>query len=129
MILYKLKSDLQMTPDLILSLNLVKWLLIWLAIKVIIKKLSQNTVTAIHQTGNGIVSLCQHLLATSHKYVLLRQFLTDLLEKEFGKLCQGSGSTCFINVQQNVEKLLIKQISLLLNQNVNIDEFDVNPGH
>ena len=37
MILYKLKSDLQMTPDLILSLNLVKWLLIWLAIKVIVK--------------------------------------------------------------------------------------------
>ena len=36
-ILYKLKSDLQMTPDLILSLNLVKWLLIWLAVKVIVK--------------------------------------------------------------------------------------------
>ena len=38
MILYKLKSDLQMTHDLILSLNLVKWLLIWLAVKVIVKK-------------------------------------------------------------------------------------------
>ena len=37
MILYKLKSDLQMTPDLILSLNLVKWLLLWLAVKVIVK--------------------------------------------------------------------------------------------
>ena len=37
MTLYKLKSDPQMTPDLSLSLNLVKWLLIWLAVKVIVK--------------------------------------------------------------------------------------------
>ena len=72
--------------------------------------------------------VCQHLLATSHKYVLLGQFSTDLLEKEFGKLHQGSGGTYFINVQQCTEKLHIKQTSLLLNQNVNI-EFDVNPGH
>ena len=108
-----------MTSDLILSLNLVKWLLIWLAVKVIIKKqVSQNTATAIHHTCNGIVSLCQHLLATSHKYVLLGQFLTDPLEKEFGKLRQGSGGTNFINVQQCIE-----------NQNVNIDEYDVNPSH
>ena len=35
----------------------------------------------------------------------------------------------FINVQQCIEKLHIKQTSLLLNQNVNIDEFDVNTGH
>ena len=57
------------------------------------------------------------------------QFSTDPLEKEFGKLCQGSGGIYFINVQQCIEKLPIKQTSLLLNQNVNIDEFDVNPGH
>ena len=37
MILYKLKSDLQMTHDLILSWNLVKWLLKLLAVKVIVK--------------------------------------------------------------------------------------------
>ena len=130
MILYKMKSDLQITPDLILSLNLIKWLLIWLAVKVIVKKqLSKNTATAIHHTCNGIVCLCQHFLATSHKYVLLGQFSTDPFEKEFGKLCQGSGGTYFVNVQQCIEKLHIKQTSLLLNHNVNIDEFDVNPGH
>ena len=85
MILYKLKSDLQMLPDLILSLNLAKWLLIWLAVKVILKKqLSQNTATTIHHTCNGIDSLCRQLLATSHKYVLLGQFSTDPVEKEFG---------------------------------------------
>ena len=34
-----------------------------------------------------------------------------------------------LDVQQCIEKLHIKQTSLLLNQNVSIDEFDVNPGH
>ena len=63
------------------------------------KQLSQNTATAIHHTCNGIVSLCRHLLATSHKYALLGQFSTDPLEKEFVKLHQGSGGTYFINVQ------------------------------
>ena len=93
------------------------------------KQLSQNMATVIHHTCNGIVSLCRHLFATSHEYVLLGQFSTDPLEKEFGKLRQGSSGTYFINVQYCIEKLHIKQTSLLLNQNVNIDEFDVNPGH
>ena len=93
------------------------------------KQLSQNTATVMHHTCNGIVNLCQYLSATSHKYVLLGQFSTDPLEKEFGKLHQGSSGMYFINVQQCIEKLDIKQTSLLLNQNVNIDEFDVNPGH
>ena len=93
------------------------------------KQLSHNTTTAIHQTCNGIVSLHRHLLATSHKYVLLGQFSTDPLAKEFGRVHQESDGTYFIDVQQCIEKLHIKQTSLLLNQNVNIDEFDVNPGH
>ena len=61
--------------------------------------------------------------------MILEQFLTDPLEKDFGKLHQGLGVTYSIDVQQCIEKLLIKQTSLLLNQNVNIDEFDINPGH
>ena len=36
------------------------------------KQSSQNTTTAIHRTCNGIVSLCRHLLATSHEFVLFR---------------------------------------------------------
>ena len=87
------------------------------------KQLSQNTATAIHHTCKGIVNLCRHLLTT------IGQFSTDPLEKEFGKLRQESGGTYFINVQQCIEKLHVKPTSLLLNQNVNIDEFDVNPGH
>ena len=93
------------------------------------KQLFQNTSTAIHHTWNVIVSLYRHLLATSHKYILLGQFSTDPFEKELGKLRQGSGGTYFINVQQCIEKLHIEQTSLLLNQNVNIDEFDVHPGY
>ena len=72
--------------------------------------------------------VCWHFLATSHKYILLGQFLTDPLEKVLGKH-QGSGGNYFINVQQCIEKLHIKQTSLLLNRNVNIDEFDISPGH
>ena len=38
---------------------------------------------------NGIVNVCQHLLATSHKYVKLGQFSTDPLEnKNFSDTCK-----------------------------------------
>ena len=94
-----------------------------------IKQLSKDTATAIHQTCYGIVDLCRHLLATSHKYVLLGQFTTHHLEKEFGKLREGCGCTYFINVQQIIEKLHIKQTSLLLSLNIDIDSFDVTSGH
>ena len=43
MTINKWKSDLKMTTDLILSLSLVKWLLIWLAVKVIVKNNYPNT--------------------------------------------------------------------------------------
>ena len=54
------------------------------------KQLSQKTATAMHHTCNGIVCLCRHFFATSHKHVLLGQFSTDPLEKEFTKFRQGS---------------------------------------
>ena len=93
------------------------------------KQLPKHAATTIHHTWNGIISLCQYLLVRSHKYILLGQFTTDPLEKEFSKLCQRSSGTYFKNVQRCIEKLYVKQTSLLLNQNVNIDTFDVNPGH
>ena len=76
-----------------------------------IKQLSKYTVTTIHYICNGIVSLCRHLLTTSHKYVLVEQMIH--LRKEFSKLRQGSGCTYFINVQGNV----------------NIHAFGVKPGY
>ena len=42
------------------------------------------------------------------------------IKKEFVKL-QGLGGTYYINVQQCIKKLHIKQTSLLLNQSVDID--------
>ena len=93
MIYFKLKSDLQMTPNLILSLNLVKWLLIWLAVKVIIKNNYPKTLLLPYLILAMELLVYVDTLATSHKYVLLGQFSTDQLEKEFGKLHQRSGGT------------------------------------
>ena len=68
-ILYKEKSDLKMTPGLILSLNSVKWLLIWLVVKVIAKN---NYPKNFYY--NVVVTLSRHLLSTSPKYLLLGNF-------------------------------------------------------
>ena len=64
-----------------------------------VKQLSKDTAFAIHQTCHGIVELSRHLLETSHKYVLLGQFTSDHLEKQFSKLRQGSGGAYFLTVQ------------------------------
>ena len=91
------------------------------------KQLTRDTAQAVHHTSNGLVSLCHHLLATSHDYVLLGQFSTDPLEKEFSKLRQGSGGTYFINVQQIVEKTNINRSKLLLSLKADVELEE--PGH
>ena len=60
--------------------------------------------------GNHIKQLSNHTATAMYHtcIVLLGQFRTDPLEKEFSKLHQGSGGTNFINVQQCLEKLHIK---------------------
>ena len=93
------------------------------------KQFTRDAAQAIHHTCNGIISLCRSLLRVSHNYVLLRIFSTDSLEKEFGKLRQGSGGTCFITVQQIIEKVNISKASLLLSANVNVDSFNIKSGH
>ena len=90
-----------------------------------VKQLSKDTTLVLYHTCNGLVDLCIHLLNTNHEYVCPGKFTTDYLEKEFGKLRQGSGGTYFISVQQVIEKLHIKQSSLLLSLNVNIEDFVV----
>lgn len=94
-----------------------------------IKQLSKDTAKNIHHTCYGMVDLCRHLLATTHEYVCLGMFTTDFLEKEFGKLRQGSGGTYFISVQQVLEKLHIKQSSLLISLHIDVNEFNVESGH
>ena len=57
------------------------------------KPLTIDTSKALVHTLKGLVELCKHQLATSHQFVLLGQYSTDPLEKEFGKIRQGSGGT------------------------------------
>ena len=57
----------------------------------------------------GLIELATHLLSLNHEYVMSGIFTTDYLEKEFGKLRQGSGRTYFITIQQIMEKVAIKK--------------------
>ncbi|XP_047135436.2 uncharacterized protein LOC124812623 isoform X1 [Hydra vulgaris] len=81
------------------------------------KQLTCDTAQPIYHTCNGVVELCRSLLNSSHQYVILSEFSTDPLEKEFSKLRQGSGGTYFITVQQVIEKLNISRAKLLLSLN------------
>ena len=79
------------------------------------KQFTRDTGYAIHHTCYGIVDLVRYLLKDKKfQYVPLGKFTTDILEKYFGKLRQGSGGTYFITVQQIIEKVNIKRASLLL---------------
>ena len=93
------------------------------------KQLTKDTGKAIYHTCYGVVELCRFLLGTTHQYVILSKFSSDILEKEFGKLRQGSGGTYFITVQQILEKLVIKKTSILLSLDINPSELNFEPGH
>ena len=60
---------------------------------------------------------------------MLCQQTTYPLEKEFGKLRQGSGGTYFITIQKILEKLDIQKARFLLKLNVDPADFRVDPGH
>ena len=80
-----------------------------------VKQLTNDTGKAIHHTCFGIVDLVRYLLTVKlFNYVPLGKFTTDILEKFFGKLRQGSGGSYFITVQQIIEKVNIIRASLLL---------------
>ncbi|XP_066911172.1 uncharacterized protein [Clytia hemisphaerica] len=94
------------------------------------KTLTKDTSNALHHTLNGLVELTKHLLMSPHqKYVMIGEFCSDPLEKEFGKLRQGSGGTYFITAQQVLEKLDIKKTKLLLKLNVDLSVLRAEPGH
>ena len=48
------------------------------------------------------------------------------MEKQLGKLPQGCGSTCFITMQQVLEKVGIAKKRLLLNFDMNIGGFSIH---
>lgn len=60
---------------------------------------------------------------------MLGNFTTDFLEKEFFMFRQDSGGTYFIYVQQIIEKVNVKQSSLLLSLDVDLQKFNVKSGH
>ena len=78
-------------------------------------KLANTIYSTVSHTCRGLVELCKHLLNTTHhEYVMLGKFTSDPIEKEFGKLRQGSGGTYFITVQQMFEKIAITKTKFLL---------------
>lgn len=94
------------------------------------KQLTRDTAMALSHTCRGIVDLCKYLLTTTgFQYVLIGKFTTDHLEKQFGKLRQGSGGTYFITVQGILEKVGIMKTRLLLNLGTDVNEFNVELGH
>ena len=80
-----------------------------------IKQVTRDTTYNLSHTCKGLIGLSTFLLNTNnHEYVALGNFTTDPLEKQFGKLRQGSGGTYFITVQQVLEKVSIYKSKLLL---------------
>ena len=93
------------------------------------KQFTRDTGNALHHTCFGIVDLVHHLLTIKKfRYVPLGKFTTDILEKFFGKLRQGSGGSYFITVQQIIEKVNIKRASLLLSHE-DISDLKGTEGH
>ena len=91
-----------------------------------VKQLSTDTAKAMHSTCKGVVDLTKDLSSNCHyEYFCLGRFTTDPLEKEFGRLRQGSGGTYFINVQQITEKIRICKASLLLSLSVDVEASSV----
>ena len=73
-----------------------------------IKQLTRDVAYNSSHTCKGLVGL-----STFHEHVALGNFTTDPLEKQFGKLRQGSGRTNSITVQQALEKASIYKSKLL----------------
>ena len=96
------------------------------------KCLTKDTSQAIWHTCNGLVDLARHLLTTTHQFVMLGLFTTDHLEKQFGKLRQGSGGTYFITAQQVMEKWAIHKAKIYLRDVDNdmlVFEKSISSGH
>ena len=74
------------------------------------------------------MELVKYLLAKSHLYVLLWKFRTDLLERAFGWLRQGSWGNYFINIQQILEKFNISKTKLMLRCDIDLSTFDAQNG-
>ena len=95
------------------------------------KTLSRDTANGFSHTCRGLISLSRYLLMYKQfDYVLRGKFTAGHIEKEFGKLRQGSGGTYFITVQQALEKVAISKTRLLLSLDPNSALFQLKEsGH
>ena len=91
-----------------------------------VRALSRDTSKAFSQTCRGLVDMSRCMLSNGHDFVLLGNYTTDFLEKDFSKMRQGLGGAYFISVQQIMEKVRIDHAKLLLRMNVDLPE---NTGH
>ena len=83
-----------------------------------VKTLTGDTATALFHTCSCLIELSEHLLTKEHyNYLMLGNFTSDPIEKEFGKLRQGSGGAYFITAHGIFEKIGIKSTQLYLNYN------------
>ena len=84
-------------------------------ISIRVKSLTRDTSSNLSHTFYGLIDLATFLLNTAqHDYVILGNFTTDPLEKEFSKLRQASGGAYFISVQQALNKVEIRKTKLAL---------------
>ena len=93
------------------------------------KQVLKDTAAAILQTSYSLVDFRRHLIAFSHKYVSMGQFTSDHTKKEHSKLRQSCGGAYFITVQQSIEKIKVKQASMLLRNGINIESLPGNSDH
>ena len=80
-----------------------------------VKCLTKDTSQGLSHTCRALADITHFLLLEKQMaYIMLGMFTSDPIEKEFGKLRQGSGGTYFITVQQIFEKVGIARAKLLL---------------
>ena len=86
------------------------------------KSLTKDNSMGLSHTCRALVHL-ENCLLKDYKisYVMFGLFTSDLIEKQFNKLRQGSGGTYFITVQQILEKVVIRKTKLLLKIGFEID--------
>ena len=93
-----------------------------------VKCLTKDTSKAFINMLRGLVDLTYYLLTNGlgFDYVMLGQFSSDKIEKEFGKLRQGCGGTYFITVRDVLQKTAIKHTKLALElEIIDLDTKDV----
>lgn len=75
--------------------------------------LCADTARWLRFTCLGVISVCKFLFHEGFSYVMLGEFSTDLLEKEFGKFRQACGGVYLITVRNVIDKYRLDRARLL----------------